>query len=188
MTPEPEGAGSGQVFFVVQQRVRPGCAEDYERWLTRIIPVAASFPGHLGTQVVQPPKGRRDYVIVVRFASSDEAALWEKSDARRGLVAEIQTWLETAETIDVKSGIDYWLTVPDSVGSPPRWKQWLVTTLVIWPLTILIPLALKPIFALAPVAIHPFIQGGLVVMSIVGLVVYVVMPNVVRILSPWFFK
>lgn len=188
MTPEPEGVGRGQVFFVVQHRVRPGCAEDYERWLTRIIPVAASFPGHLGTHVVRPPKGRREYVIVVRFASSDEAARWEKSDARRALVAEIQAWLETAETIDVKSGIDYWFTVPDSVGSPPRWKQWLVTTLVIWPLTILMPMALKPIFALMPVAIHPLMQGGLIVMSIVGLVIYVVMPNVVRILSPWFFK
>jgi len=188
MTPEREAAGRGQVFFVVQHRIRPGCAEDYERWLTRIIPVAASFSGHLGTHVVRPPKGRRDYVIVVRFASGDEAAHWEKSDARRALVAEIQAWLETAETIDVKSGIDYWFTVPDSVGSPPRWKQWLLTTMVIWPLTILMPMALKPIFALVPVAIHPLIQGGLVVMSIVGLVIYVVMPNVVRILSPWFFK
>ena len=188
MTPDPEGVGRGQVFLVVQHSVRPGCAEDYERWLTRIIPVAASFPGHLGTHVVRPPKGRRDYVIVVRFASSDEAARWEKSDTRGALVAEIQAWLETAETIDLKSGIDYWFTVPDSVGSPPRWKQWLVTTLVIWPLTILMPMVLKPIFALVPTAIHPLIQGGFVVMAIVGLVIYVVMPNVVRFLSPWFFK
>ena len=188
MTTEREAAGQGQVFFVVQHRVRPGCAEDYERWLTRIIPVAASFPGHLGAHVVRPPKGRRDYVIVVRFASGDEAAHWEASDARRALVAETPAWLETAETIDVKSGIDYWFTVPDSVGSPPRWKQWLVTTSVIWPLTIVVPMALKPIFALAPLAIHPLLQAGLVALSIVGLVVYVVMPNVVRILSPWFFK
>lgn len=188
MTPERQAAGQGQVFFVVQHRVRPGCAEDYERWLSRIIPVAASFPGHLGAQVVRPPKGRRDYVIVVRFASGDEATHWETSDARRALVAETHAWLETAETIDVKSGIDYWFTAPDSVGSPPRWKQWLVTTSVIWPLTILVPMALKPIFALAPVALHPLLQAGLIALSIVGLVIYVVMPNVVRILSPWFFK
>lgn len=188
MTAGREGAGQGQVFFVVQHRVRPGCAEDYERWLTRIIPVAASFPGHLGAHVVRPAKGGRDYVIVVRFASSDEAACWEVSDARRALVAETQGWLEMAEAIDVKSGIDYWFTVPDAAGPPPRWKQWLVTTSVIWPLTILVPMTLKPIFALAPLAIHPFLQAGLIALSIVGLVVYVVMPNVVRILSPWFFK
>jgi len=188
MTPEHEASGQGQVFFVVQHRVRPGCTEDYERWLTRIIPVAASFSGHLGAHVVRPPKGRRDYVIVVRFASGDEAAHWETSDARRALVAETQAWLETAEMIDVKSGIDYWFTVPESVGSPPRWKQWLVTTLVIWPLSILVPMALKPIFALAPAAIHPLLQAGLITTAIVGLVIYVVMPHVVRILSPWFFK
>lgn len=66
-----------------------------------------------------------------------------------------------------------------------RWKQWLITTAVIWPLTILVPLLWWPLFQVAPVLETWGLRHGLVAATIVALVVYVVMPRVVRRVSPW---
>lgn len=177
-----------QVFLVIRHKVKPEAISAYEAWLLRIIPAAAQYPGHLGVHVVRPPSGHDEYVNVLRFATTSDADLWQTSPERAGLVAEARPHLADTENIEVKSGIDYWFTPATVTKAPPRWKQWLVTTSVIWPLTMFVPLALEPMFKGVP-ALQTFgVRHGILASVIVGLVVYVVMPRYVRLLSPWFFK
>lgn len=177
-----------QVFFVIRHRVKKGKREQYESWLAKIVPIAATFTGHLGVQVVRPPEGHNEYVIVVRFASIDNLEHWQQSNERAQLINEVAALLDSKEVLDIKTGIDYWFTPPTVSKSPPRWKQWLVTTSVIWPLTLYVPPAIEPLFLQFPELDDTVIRHGVVAVVIVGLVVYLIMPIYVRLIAKWFFK
>jgi hypothetical protein len=179
-----------QVFFVIRHRLKKGKDKlnQYESWLKKIVPKAASFPGHLGVQIVRPPDGHNEYLIVVRFASIQDLELWQQSQERKQLINEIANILDSEEAIDIKTGIDYWFTPPTIGKHPSRWKQWFVTTSVIWPLTMYVPPAMEPLFIKYPELGEFGIRQGVLALVIVGLVVYIIMPMYVRLIAKWFFK
>ena len=59
------------VTLVVRRRVRPGQEEAFESLVSGISDTLLRWPGHLGTGVVRPVPGQREYTMVVRF---DDAA------------------------------------------------------------------------------------------------------------------
>lgn len=178
-----------QVSFVVRHHLKPGFFEQYEAWLRQIMVKAAAYPGHLGVQVMRPPAGGQDYVTVVHFACRADADRWAGSQDRRDLVNAVRSLLEGEDKVDIRSGIDFWFT-PDSPQHrhPVRWKQWLVTTSVIWPLTMIVPPAFAPLFSHIPVLGLWGISHGLIAATIVAMVVYFIMPRYVRAVSVWLFR
>jgi antibiotic biosynthesis monooxygenase (ABM) superfamily enzyme len=186
-----------QVFFVVRHRLKKGQDKhrQYESWLGKIVPIAAGFPGHLGVQIARPPQGHNEYRIVVRFASIQDLENWQESQVRKQLINEIAPILDSDEALDIKTGIDYWFTPPTVGKHPLRWKQWLVTSSVIWPLTVYVPPVMEPLFLemqpwfLKYPELEEFgFRQGVLALVIVGLVVYVIMPVYVRLIAKWFFK
>ena len=176
-----------QVFFVVRHQVKPRRVPDYEDWLRRIMKVAASFPGHLGVQVVRPHGTHSQYTIAVRFACQGDAQVWHASDERRRLLDDLAPMLAQAEAVEFVSGIDFWFT-PAAAAAAPRWKQWLVTTSVIWPLTLLVPQVLMPLFKASPVPLGRVLEHGIAAGTIVALVVFVIMPRYTRLLARWLYR
>lgn len=178
-----------QVSFVVRHRVREGCTGKYEDWLRRTMERAARHPGHLGVQVARPPEGGREYVVVVRFDSERDARSWANSAERRDMVASVRDCLEGDDEVEIHSGIDFWFT-PEAPGQrhPVRWKQWLVTTSVIWPLTLVVPSAFEPLFLSLPLAGQWGVSHGIVAATIVALVIYLIMPRYVKLLAGWLFR
>ncbi|CAG4883612.1 Antibiotic biosynthesis monooxygenase [Georgfuchsia toluolica] len=175
------------VFFVVRHKVKAGAQDAYENWTRRTMKVAARFPGHLGVRIMRPPSGQNEYVISVRFESHGDAGHWYRSKERRALMDEMDSLLDSSEQIDVVSGIDYWFTPASSV-TPPRWKQWLLTTTVIWPLTVVVPPILQPAFDLWPLLGLSGVRHGLIAAAMVALVTYVIMPRYTRLFAQWLYK
>lgn len=175
--------------IIIRHTVRPNKRDRYETWLRQIIDAAAKFPGHQGVHVIRPPEGHNTFEIAVRFSGKQEAEAWMSSDIRNELISDIASALETPEHIEIRSGIDFWFTPPTSKArQPTRWKQWLVTTAVIWPLTMIVPLAFHPLFEQFPALAQWGIRHGLVAATVVGLVVYLIMPRVVRLVANWLFR
>lgn len=187
--PEPDVHRPQGVSIQIRHQVRAGAADRYETWLKQIIETAARFPGHQGVHVFRPAPGHQDYEISVRFSSESDAQYWRNSDERRELMAVILPELQTDEHVEIKTGIDFWFTPPTSTSKQPtRWKQWLITTMVIWPLTVVVPLLLSPLFNALPALDNWGIRHGLVVATVVALVVYLIMPRVVRLVASWLFR
>ncbi|MDX5378911.1 MAG: antibiotic biosynthesis monooxygenase [Halomonas sp.] len=185
----PSSAHCEGATIQIHHRIRPGAVARYETWLRQIIEAAGRFPGHQGVHILRPPEGDHDYEIAVRFASDDDARRWRESAERRELMTTIQSDLQQDERVEIVSGIDYWFTPPTPASKQPtRWKQWLVTTAVIWPLTIIVPLLWQPAFNLIPALGSWGIRHGLVAATIVALVVYAIMPRVVKLVAPWLFR
>ncbi|PAU87312.1 antibiotic biosynthesis monooxygenase [Pseudomonas sp. WN033] len=181
--------GNQGASIIIRHQVSPDNRNRYETWLRQIITTAARFPGHQGVHILRPVGTDQTFEIAVRFSSQEQAQNWLDSDQRRELIADIRPILTQTEHIEIHSGIDFWFTPPTAQSKQPtRWKQWLVTTAVIWPLTMLVPLAFQPLFRQVPVLSAWGISHGLIAATIVGLVVYVIMPRVVRLVAGWLFR
>ncbi len=177
------------VTLLIQQRVRPEAIARYEDWLRVIAAKAAEYPGHQGVHIIRPPTGSTEYSIIIRFASSADAERWTSSADRRRLLAEIADAFEREDRFRIQPGIEFWFTPPSPAHKQPApWKQWLITTSVIWPLTLLVPALFKPLFEVAPVLGTWGISHGIIAATIVALVVFLIMPRYVRAVSGWLFR
>lgn len=182
----PQTPAREQVFFVVRHKVKPRYVADYESWLRRIMKLSSDFTGHLGVQVVRPHGTHQAYTVAVRFASHADAQVWHDSDTRRRMIDELTPMLAQSEAVEFVSGIDFWFT--PAAAAAPRWKQWLVTTSVIWPLTLLVPPLLLPLFKLSPLPLGRVLEHGVAAGIIVALVVFFIMPRYTRLLAPWLYR
>lgn len=186
------GAVSDSVSFVVRHHLRLGAQSAYERWLTENMRVAAAFPGYRGMKVVRPTTGGVDYTIVLDFATHGDATGWHQSIERTLLIHDVQAHLDVAPQVTVGAGIDYWFQAESPAAGlppqkPPAWKQWLVTTSVIWPLTLLTPWAFGPLFKAVPALGAYGVAHGIQAAVVVALVVWVIMPHYTRLLHGWLF-
>lgn len=186
MTPSPPPTGAS---ILIHHQVDPKQQASYESWLATIIEVAAGFPGHQGVTILKPSQGQQRYEIAVRFASQQAAERWLDSNERQQLIGKVAPLLQLPENVQIASGIDHWFQPINSPSPHPvRWKQWLITTLVICLLTMLIPPLLQLLFTAIPLlglwGIRHLLTAGI----IVGLVVYLVMPRLVPLLAGWLFK
>ena len=175
-----------QVTAIIQHEVRAEAQERYERWLERIMPAAAAFPGHGGASVVRPSaRGPRRYSVAVRFDSLDHAQAWFGSDARRALLQEAAELLVRDETVSTLSGLELWFGRPPGRRPPARWKMFLVTVAAIYPLTLLVPWALQPLLSSVAVLRTLLVHHLVVALAIVALMTWVVMPRLTRHLAGW---
>lgn len=164
------------VTTVIRQRPLPDGVARYEAWLKEIIPVAQSFAGHQSVNVIRPHAAGEAYTIVLHFDTIANLRKWLDSETRMRLVGEIRPYLHAQENIDIKAGIEFWFT-PSSLAAKqaPPYKQFLITLSAIFPLTILVPWALRPLFHVLPALGLPGISHLLVAAIIVALMVYVIM-------------
>ncbi|QXH35719.1 antibiotic biosynthesis monooxygenase [Pseudomonas muyukensis] len=174
------------VTLVIQHKVRAQALAHYETWLQRAVTTARQQPGHLDVNVIRPQDGGRHFTTVVRFADAAQLQAWVNSAERQALVGEVLPLLEDGDHTQVHDDPEFWFTPPSQgTAQPPRWKQALLTYLVICPMTLVIPSLLAPLFARYPGLGGP-ISGNLIVNLFVILpVVFYIMPWVTRRCAAW---
>ncbi|EZH76089.1 antibiotic biosynthesis monooxygenase [Ectopseudomonas composti] len=174
------------VTLVVRHQVQQQHQQRYEAWLRKIIDTAGQFSGHLGVDVARENQaGFVHFTCVLRFDQLQHMQSWLDSDARKQLVAEVQPLLQTGDSTEVLLGKDFWFVPSHAKQPPPRWKQAVVTFLVIMPLSLLVPLLWRPVFGLIPWLGGHLTSRVLITLSIVLLVVYLFMPMATRAFAAW---
>jgi antibiotic biosynthesis monooxygenase (ABM) superfamily enzyme len=173
------------VSVAVVRTVRAGREADYEAWLRRAIAAAQTFPGHLGADVLRPPPGGRQYLLLFRYGAMEQLLAWEQSDVRRALIAEVDALTEGPAQLTRASGMETWFTLPGghALVPPPRWKMALVTWIVAFPLIQALTLTLGKVLAPLPA----LARGALVGAAMVLTMTYLLMPLVTRALAKWLY-
>lgn len=74
---------------IVARRAAPGREAEFEAWAEEIRAAAATFPGHLGSEL-QPPSSAHpgEWVTVYRFVDQDDLERWLASDRRAELMTQ----------------------------------------------------------------------------------------------------
>lgn len=174
------------VTLVVRHRVRPAYLAEYEAWLKTSVRAAMSQEGHLGVNVIRPGETDNTFTTIVRFIDSVSLQSWINSRLREQLIAEVAPMLEEEDHPEIESQAEFWFT-PNHTDSkqPPKWKQALLSYVVIAPLSMVIPQLWGPVFQAHP-ALGGIVPSNLIITAcIVGLVTYLIMPKVTRWLAGW---
>lgn len=180
-------AGSS-VTTIIAHRPRKDQVAAYERWLTEIVPIAQTFAGHRGVNIIRPYGDSDAYTIVLHFDNETSLRQWLDSETRKRLIEKVRPCLHAAEKIDIKPGIEFWFTPPDARKAAPACKQFIVTLSVIFPLVVIVPWLLTPVFAWVPVLGAEGIRQLIVAAIIVAIMTFWLMPRYVRLVSRWLYR
>jgi len=178
------------VTVLISRQVKHGCDAEFERLMGQIIAVAATFKGHLGAQLVRPgdEQGVNDslYHIVLAFDSEANLKDWQGSPARSLGLAAAAPYIEGQELVRQVSGLAHWFQAPTDPKQlpPPKWKVAAVTWLGIFPTVYLLFFLLDEL--LAPWPLLPRLM--LLTALVVGLMTWVVAPQLTRLLKPWLYS
>jgi antibiotic biosynthesis monooxygenase (ABM) superfamily enzyme len=170
----------------IVRTVRHGHEEEFEGLVRRFIPVALTFPGHLGVHVVKPAAGTsRDYHVVIKFATTAQWRSFRDWPQYVQFRAEIEPLLEREPCIHEMVGLESWFTLPNAPALQPlpKWKMALVTLLAVYPTSLLITTLLRPRVTHWPLAL----QNLLFAATMVGLLTWLIMPLLTRLLASWLY-
>jgi antibiotic biosynthesis monooxygenase (ABM) superfamily enzyme len=175
------------VTLVIKHRIKAGFEVPYEAWLRNIVSVAGQQEGHLGVDVMRGKSAGLDmYTCVLRFCSTDAMQRWLDSPQRLELVNEATPMLADGDQTEVNPVNEFWFAPQaDAATPPPRWKQAVVTLLVILPHTLLVPLIWGPLLQLNAFLSSYVVATFLITLTIVVSVVYLFMPMATRLFAPW---
>jgi uncharacterized protein len=174
--------------LVIEHKVKAGAEKRYEKWLGEILEHTQKSPGYLGREIFPPASAGDPYLIIVRFRSQADLQNWLASKERKAAIERMQGEFEEGDKTDIRAGIDVWFTPKNAVRKPRPYKQFLLTTAAIYPLSLLVPRALSPLFEFVPTLKHPLLAGLIITAIIVGLMTYLVMPFLVAQLRDWLFE
>jgi antibiotic biosynthesis monooxygenase (ABM) superfamily enzyme len=176
------------VTGIIVHRIRPGTEALYDAWLNDIREASRRFPGYLSTDVIRPIPGLWQYTVILRFENFKTLSDWMGSDVRHSFLKRIEAILEDADRYEIRTGIDFLLDPPGRARRPVRWKQFLISWLMIAPFAVLVPWLLRPLSDIVPVLGSPLVNRVVVAGCCVFLMVYVLMPPFARALSKWLFR
>jgi len=172
--------------MVVSTRVKPGHEREYRAWQARIDAEAARFPGFLGNEVFPPVPGvQEEWVVLVRFDSSEHLQNWLGSDIRKLLIDEAARLWDEARVESFSGAFPGWFgagsTRSGSAGLPPDWKQAMIVLLVLYPIVMLLGRFLSPWLASLPLPVSMFIGN----LASVALLTWLLMPLANRAFGFW---
>jgi len=176
------------VTLVIKHRIKAGFEVPYEAWLRNIVSIAGQQEGHLGVDVIRGKSAGLDlYTCVLRFCSTESMQRWLDSPQRLELVNEATPMLADGDQTEVNPVNEFWFAPQADAASPPppRWKQAVVTLLVILPHTLLVPLIWGPLLQLNTFLSNYVVATFLITLTIVLSVVYLFMPMATRLFAPW---
>ena len=147
-------------------------------------------PGHLDTQIVRPIAGlTATYTVIIRFDEKRHLKRWLASDLRRKLIRKVKPLLAQGDRYVIHSGIDFLFnTDAPHIGAPVRWKQFLLTWSVIYPLVLGVPLLVMPVMKNAGLPNNHYLQVLVTTCLIVSLMVYAIMPRYAQLVRKWLFR
>lgn len=173
------------VTVVVRRTVRAGRERDYEAWLAALLRGAASLPGFLGTNVIRPTAGSREYTSVFRFDTVDHLRQFEESDLRRRALAAVTDLVEGDAMWEKLSGLELWFSPPPGTVAPvpSRLRMALVMIVVVYGLVLSIGKVVALVLAGVPMPLRLLVTITLEVFFMT----YVLMPRLTRALARFIF-
>ena len=178
---------SSEVVSLFRHEVRPGHEDAWEAWTKEVLPIAQRFPGHQGVAIIRPPEGSRVYTIVLHFDTLEHLRGWLDSEIRQALLAKVEPHLTQPGNVEIRPGLEFWLSPPGRKHARP-WKQFVLITLVIYPLSVAMTGLTAPILDAVPVLALPPVRALVVAAAIVALMTWVIMPPLTRAVAGWLYE
>jgi antibiotic biosynthesis monooxygenase (ABM) superfamily enzyme len=143
------------------------------------------FEGHRGAALLPPTSDKPGYTLIFTFDSEEHLKIWDDSEVKKVWLEKIKAITEKDPKVQRYTGLEFWF-MPAGVGTtPPKsWKMVVITIAVIYPLSLLLGLAVARLFPTQP----PIVRGLILTVAMVLSMTYAIMPMVTRTFSKWLYK
>jgi antibiotic biosynthesis monooxygenase (ABM) superfamily enzyme len=167
------------IHVAITRKVLPGKEKEFKDALHQFMGESFRHDGVHGASIISGPEGDddREIGILRTFKNKAERDAFYHSE-------HFKKWEEYASTITEQpvyrelNGLEAWFR---SAAAPPRWKMALVTLCGVFPTSILLNLTISPFVKDFPL----FIRLLIIAACMVGILTWVVMPTLTRVLKKW---
>ena len=175
------------ITMMFSDRVKPEKIDAYEAWLRDIHNDAKTFSGFLDVNFIKPnDPASPEYITIVKFDSQENISGWMNSDIHARWLTKLPDLINQDTDVQKASGLELWFSRPKcliSADAPPFWKQVVLSIAIVYPLIVLLNLALKPVTGHLPWLLSLFIS--VVILSCV--LTYPIMPFATKLLRNWLY-
>lgn len=173
------------VTVVVSHSVDPRHETEFLAWVERMTAAERAFGGFRGSTLFRPVPGVQErWTVIFRYESEERLNAWLRSPERRRLLDEGKNF-DDFELRRISSPFGSWFSFGgpggDSGDPTPRWKTALTILVALYPTVVLLTLAQDQIWPTGELWVMMLVGN---VVS-VGLLTWVVMPAVTRMLRFW---
>lgn len=173
---------------IISEIVKPGSKEAFETWSRGINKVVAQQPGFISSDILRPrDKNHLEYIIIIRFETSDNLNTWMGSQTFRSIFNEVQPHLVSSKSQQQSHGLEQWFELPEhdmfQNTKPAFYKLVLMGIIAVYPLVLLSDLILGPFTQEMPYWLAILLS----VIFISVLMTWPVMPVISKILASWLY-
>lgn len=174
-TPQNENDG----LLLVRFKLKPDNFDDFEKWKSEAFDVIKSFKGFIDITMMNRLKDSDYFHVLIRFDCEENVIAWLHSDARKTIFNESEaSWLSERQEAIHNWNI-FWYRIFEGTK---KWKQWAVTFIAVYPLTLIIPMMVKAIAKVIPLY---FFAGIISALMISGFMIFLVMPFIHKLFKKW---
>jgi antibiotic biosynthesis monooxygenase (ABM) superfamily enzyme len=169
------------IHIAITRRVRPGCEAEFQQALREFLRASFAHGGVWGASMLTPPPGsdRSEYGILRTFADEKERDAFYELPLFKAWEERARTLTEGEPVYRQLHGLEAWFRSPRN--PPPRWKMAVATYLGVFPVAMVLNLALGPV-----IRSWNFVAGSAVFNAcVVASLTWVVMPLVTHALHGW---
>src|SRR6059058_285730 len=158
------------IHIAITRRVRPGCEAEFQQALREFFQTSFSHGGVLGAYMLVPPPGSesREFGILRTFHDGKERDAFYESPMFKAWEERARTLTEGEPVYRQLHGLEAWFRSPHN--PPPRWKMAAVTLLGVYPISLLIGVALSPQLRKLSLPLNLFIVSAIIVTCLTWLV------------------
>ena len=189
MSTEPTDNTDTSITNIIRTHIKPGKEQEYEELIHGINGDAMRFAGFQGATILRPGDSSHshpEYVIVVRFATYDDARRWEQSPEFAEWQRRFEPLLLDDPDVNELTGMEAWFTLPGHsvVVPPPKYKMAVVTTLGVAPFVlVLIPILIALLSDIMP----PVLVSLMILLLMSVSMTWVIMPLFTRLARWWLY-
>jgi uncharacterized protein len=168
----------GDGLVLVRFKVDELSGGEFQIWKAKAENLVKAFKGFIGLTVLDRLNDIDDYIIIVRFDNEENAGVWLHSEIRVQLIDDAGLWLTENREVLFDWNI-FWYRIFEGTK---KWKQWVITFIAVYPLTIIIPFVVKILAGIIPLY---FFAGVISALLISGFMIYLLMPFVSKLFKKW---
>ena len=166
-------------ILMVRYKVHSQSEIAFEAWKADMDALVKTFEGFISTTVLYPVKNSEHYYIIIRFDSKANAETWMRSDERRDMLSKSDAATMSEKQEVVHDWDIFWYSTFEGTK---KWKQWAVTFMAVYPLTVIMPLIVHEISTAVPLF---FFEGIIRALFISGFMTFLIMPFMMRQFKKW---
>jgi len=175
------------VTTILKIRYKPGYEQECLRWMEETASIAGSFTGFLDKEIYRSVETENLLLNIFTFRSLKDLEAWEHSEQRSLQTRKGEQVFESIVEKRQLSGLEFWFQPKGSDRRLPlKWKMAAVTVMVIFLLLNTVMPFLQKAFAVF--GLPALVKSLIGVLAMVGLMTYLVMPLITRLLSAWLSK